>query len=56
MQSEVEAFFTGKKIFWFVIYTLVLCGAYYVFVIGRVTWSGEYVAIAGTCYQQGKGR
>lgn len=52
LMRDREGFFSWRKLGWFFVYSFMLLGIYHIGIVFRVTWSGESVAIAGTCYQQ----
>lgn len=51
VMRDREGFFSARKLGWFLVYVLMVLGAYHIAIIAKVTWTGEMVAIAGTCYR-----
>jgi hypothetical protein len=47
MTSSDERFFTLTKIWWWLVYTLMLSGALSLWVFGRVQFFGEAAAVGG---------
>lgn len=51
LMRDREGFFSARKIGWFLVYLFLLLGIYHMAIFIRVSWSGETVALAGTCFK-----